>query len=352
MANIVQFEAEAPDGSIVRFRAPSNSTPEELQRMALTEYQLRMANKAQYLREPAPRVEPPAESPAGLMQQAAEMGGKVIDEMGGASTGAAVGLGAALAEKLGMGPGAIGQKTMEAIRQPPSGPPPLGATPVAPSGPTPAQQVARIHQGAAGDMGTTGRQRMAGFNEPTAQVAARKELLEPRLRSLGLDPTRIFAEAADVTATPSGVLYPKGVTPPDLTPPARLSPLEQAKQMLLNVMDRSSQVSKGVARVAQAMPVLSYPLAGVSVGRDVEEMREQMRKPTPDYTDIGLLGAGALGTVGSLFPATAPVALPVAFGAPAMRYLRRKREPVGPVPIERQLPGLQEKPPQEGYLFP
>ena len=280
----------------------------------------------------------------GPVGQAMDFIGKAADELGPAGLGATAGSVLAIGEKLGMGPASIAEQFTKAMQ--PSGAAP-GAPAAAPSTPpgqspgvTPSQQATRILQGTSGDMGTTGRQRQMGYNEPTSQVAARREMIAKDLGKIGLDPQRVFAQAPDVTSTPSGVLYPRGVVPPDLTPPAppppKISPLDQAKKLVQGVMERGSQISRGLSGVARAIPMASYPLAGYSIGSDIGDIREQMSKPKPDYTDVGLLGAGALGTLGSFSSALAPVAVPLALGAPAVRYLRSRLSPNEPVTPEEE----------------
>lgn len=277
--------------------------------------------------------EAPAAPERGPVGQAMDFLAKASEELGPGGTGAAAGAATALAEKFGAGPVSIGQAFASGM-QPPAGAPP--APPVAPTGPTPFQQATRVLQGTPGDMGTTGRQRQTGYNEPTSQVAARRGVLGQDLGRIGLDPQRVFAEAADVTSTPTGVLYPRGVVPPDLNPPPKVNPLDQAKKLVTDVMARGSQIARGVSSVAKAVPMVSYPLAGYSIGSDIGEMREQLAKPKPDYTDVGLLGAGALGTLGAFSSALAPVALPVAIGAPALRYMRGRLAPDAPITPEEE----------------
>lgn len=288
--------------------------------------------------EPEEEAPPPERGPVG---QALDFIGKASEELGPGGLGATAGAVLGVGEKLGMGPSSIAEEFTKAM-QPSGGAPggagtPPGAAP--PGGVTPAQQATRILQGTTGDLGTTGRQRQMGYNEPTSQTAARREMIAKDLSKIGLDPQRTFAQAADVTATPSGVLYPRGVVPPDLNPPVpppKVSPLDQAKQLVQGVMERGSQISRGLSGVARSLPMVSYPLAGYSIGSDVGQMREQMSKPKPDYTDIGLLGAGALGTLGSFSSALAPVAVPLAIGAPAVRYMRSRLAPNEPVVPEEE----------------
>jgi len=49
---------------------------------------------------------------------------------------------------------------------------------------------------------------------------------------------------------------------------------------------------------------------------------QELRKPKPDYGEAALSGAGALGGALSMFPATAPVGIPLTAGSQAARFAR------------------------------
>ena len=77
-------------------------------------------------------------------------------------------------------------------------------------------QVARIHQGGEGATeGTTGRARQTGYNVQTAQEAASKKVAEDaaelmkRTGITELDARQFLAQQPTLTASPSGVIYPK-----------------------------------------------------------------------------------------------------------------------------------------------
>jgi hypothetical protein len=84
------------------------------------------------------------------------------------------------------------------------------------------------------------------------------------------------------------------------------------------------KASSAIGGVARALPVLSYPLAGYSMGTDVGAIQEEIAKERPDYADIALRGIGALGTGLSLHPVTAPVGIPMATIPPLIAAGRRK----------------------------
>jgi hypothetical protein len=60
-----------------------------------------------------------------------------------------------------------------------------------------------------GSGGNTGRANQTGYNTRTAQEAARAQATASTLGSMGLNPTRAFAEAPVLASTPSGILISK-----------------------------------------------------------------------------------------------------------------------------------------------
>lgn len=170
----------------------------------------------------------------------------------------------------------------------------------------------------------------------------------------GGGPRASFVERAPEVA-PGQPPQPKQLAPvpprqPIPTTPKPVGALDEVTQMLRNMAEKGLQVSRGVGGFARALPMVSYPLAGYAVGSELGNISEELQKERPDYADVVLGGAGALGTALSMHPLTAPVGVPMAIGAPAIRYLRGKREPVGPVPSERQIPGLL--PIEKSYPYP
>lgn len=76
-----------------------------------------------------------------------------------------------------------------------------------------------------------------------------------------------------------------------------------------------------------ATPLMRYalPAAGgaLSAGEAVRAAQE-LRKDQPDYLTAGLSGAGALGGLMSMFPATAPVGIPLAVGSGLGQFARER----------------------------
>jgi hypothetical protein len=70
---------------------------------------------------------------------------------------------------------------------------------------------------------------------------------------------------------------------------------------------------------------VSYPLAGANIGGELSSALYELGKKEPDYLEAGLSGLGALGTGLSMFPATAPIGIPMALTPPLVRYLRENQ---------------------------
>lgn len=255
--------------------------------------------------------------------------------------------------------------------------PQTGATgaPIGGGASTPAQtgglpsgdaQTTRILQGTTGDQGTTGRARMTGFNVETAQGAAAKTEAEKVIELLKQsgqvadDAPTFFSQQAGMTSSPSGVLYNRSSPAPTLgprgpqgevggaKPPApivpKMSGLDATKELFVNMMKTAGNVGptveefKGLAsnvgRSMGRLPYISAPLAGASIGMEVPEIDYGLRVSQPDYADIGLTGAGIAGTLGSFIPRVAPLAIPMAVGAPIIRDIRRQKQEIERNPAE------------------
>lgn len=133
----------------------------------------------------------------------------------------------------------------------------------------------------------------------------------------------------DVPEDPSAPKQPGALRqlPPQQPVPTTPKPpggLEQVTQLFRKMAEGESKIARGIGGAARALPVLSYPLAGYSIGSDVGSIQEELAKERPDYADIALRGIGALGTGLSLHPFTAPVGLPMATMAPLIAAGRRK----------------------------
>jgi hypothetical protein len=299
----------------------------------------------------------------------------------GAMVGASAGLGGAVAKdaidaRRGLGRvtqslGQIAQQLgQQAPQMPPTGAPMGGGAPIPPqrgglpSGADP--QATRILQGTTGDLGTTGRARQTGYNVETSQQAASKaeaERIAQLLRQTGQvtqEAPQFFAQQPGMTSTPSGVLAPRsdlprylgprgpqgevgGAKPPVPVVP-KMSGLDATKDLFVSMMKSASNAAptfgelKGMAsnasRTMGKLPYISGPLGGLSIGMEIPELDYGMRVSQPDYTDLGLTGAGILGTVGSFIPPLAPLAIPLSIGAPMIRDLRRRKQDIERNPEE------------------
>lgn len=313
------FEAEAPDGTPFRFVAPANSTPEQLQQIAAAEYRNQKAKAA-----PEPEAAPP-EAPASSpikssIAEAKQALGDVASETGlsepgiaGGAIGALTGL--AETKRLGgFGPASILEKAASGAQKGLTMAPQMPATP--PAGPLSAELTAGEKWGAKTGYGvgpgtvqeaSSRYQRAAGQGPVSGQMAKAWGVAQPG-ESAQLSQRLIDrAKAAELLRNP---------------PPK--SGLDQVTQMFRGMAETGSKTARALGGVARSLPVISYPMAGYSMGQDIGEIQRQLAQQNPDYADIALRGAGTLGTAMSLHPVTAPVGLPMALAAPAIAAARRK----------------------------
>ena len=267
--------------------------------------------------------------------------------------------------------------------------------PAAPGGVSASPQAVRIQQGTTGDLGTTGRARMTGFNTETSQLSAAEKQARANaqaLKNMGVvtqDAPEFFSRQPGMTSSPSGVLYPRsevplptpvgprgpegqvgggrpppplsipstlaGASPDDLMlrpPPAEPGLMQRAKSGLDAAGDLFKSMMKPLAPLAgaagQAMKVLSPPLAGLSAGLDTAEILHEMRKPKEqqDPVKIGLKGTGLATGALSMVPGRHQLfTLPAAVGAGATyeymynpRFRNYIREKLGLEPEQIETP--------------
>ena len=330
------FEATAPDGTTVRFLAPANSTPEQLQHYAFIEYQEAVKSRAkapeaapapEAAQPPAPEApmepslptEAPQESPEqfeqrlkGLQEQQEIRQAQLFGGAGGAGISALRGG----ADQLQRGIQSMARSAEQGRIAAQQGMP--GAN----------QQVARILQGTPGDIaGTTGRARETGFNIETAQRAAgakESEQLAERLRQQGVlsrGTPQVLAQMPGLTASPSGVIYPRNVTPPE---PPKPTGLDRAMARFEALMGPASTAAR------YGLPPLALAAAAG------EGVRAKQMYEGQDKTGAALAGLSALGALGSLSSTLAPVAIPLGTAAGATQYLRSRLAPDAPVTPEEE----------------
>mgnify|MGYP003337747613 FL=1 len=121
-----------------------------------------------------------------------------------------------------------------------------------------------------------------------------------------------------MTATEAGVLYPRTLEMPPTTAPARPSGLEQVTKVFAAMADPVRRV------VAPVMRYAAPPLALANAAGEGMRTYQQATSDTPDYAQMALSGLGALGSVMSAFPPTAPVGIPLATVAPVGRDILEK----------------------------
>ena len=283
----------------------------------------------------APPVEAPApKTETRAPQDVAESQSRAIGSIVGGTIGGGI---AAKRAAMDLAKG-IGTKVAEPVaeaiqkRMAPSAPPVGGG--MAAGLADEATQLNRILQGTTDvDTGTTGRARMGGFNIETAQQAARAKQAAQNvgaLRQAGLvaqEAPDVLAKAPGMTASPSGVLYPRAPAGPSAPPPTpSRGALEEVKQIFTRMMGPGTA---GRAAVSAGLRYVAPPLAGMQAGSELASMMKESESQEPDYTKMGLSGLGALGAVMSMFPATAPVGIPLAVSAPMIQAGRERRGPLG-----------------------
>lgn len=188
--------------------------------------------------------------------------------------------------------------------------------------------------------GLTGRQRQTGYNEETAQRAARARQAQANIGALAqrglVDPNK-FANLPGMQSTPSGLLVSRSETPRYLGPrgpqgqigptqapaPPKPSNLDQVTKMFQRMADSPlGSAAKTTGRLATryGLPPLTIAAGGGELLGGIQEAQ----KDQPDPVEMALRGLGVLGAGMSLFPATAPVGIPLAIGAPLLRENRKK----------------------------
>jgi len=111
-----------------------------------------------------------------------------------------------------------------------------------------------------------------------------------------------------------------GAKPPPLVKPP--GPLKQITSMFQDMASGYPKAARGVANIAQKVPIISYPLAGANIGGETMSALNELSKESPDYLEAALSGMGALGTGLSMYPPTAPIGIPMAAVPPIVRYFR------------------------------
>lgn len=313
MSKLVMFEAEGPDGTIFRFRAPENSTPEQLNQYAAIEYQNRMGARpapmpAAAPPEPSaglsgptsgppsgPPVEPPMGSPVGpeaapeedfearlkRLQQEQDIGQAQLFG-GGAGAGLA---GVRLGRDIGMGAAqALGKQA----------------------------ELGRISaQG--GTSGEKWARNWAGYEQPG--VGGVPEASASYQRRKGQGPVSSRMSKMWGVAGPNEPrslvdrLIARGM-------PVRPSGLDQATALFKGMLG----------------PIARYALPPVALaGAAGEAVRGTQQLEEGDKLGATLSGISALGGLASLYPPAAVVGAPVALGAGALQYARGRLAPNEPV---------------------
>lgn len=113
-----------------------------------------------------------------------------------------------------------------------------------------------------------------------------------------------------------------GKPPPIVKPPGAL---DRVTKVFVDMASKYPSAARSLSTAAQRAPIVSYPLAGANIGGELSSALYELGKKEPDYLEAGLSGLGALGTGLSMFPATAPIGIPMALTPPLVRYLRENQ---------------------------
>ena len=327
--------------------------------------------------EPVMGSEPAPEDPFKLpdMQTAINAQERRMAELVGLGAGTAVAAGRAGADVATKGLQAAGQAVARGVGQagPPAGPggAPAGlpgapvSGPGAPGGPP--QSVVRVQPpgGSLIELGTPGTYpqatgpgsgtfnyaRKAGLTEieagraldMTKQAGGTHDLLTQRREALNqiarmggdfrensmfgglMTPVKGVGSGprASYVSTPGGLQSIPTPSPVPTVPP-KPGGLEQVTQAFRRMADT------GLGLAGRAMRYAAPPLAGAQGAGELASAYQESRKEQPDPVTMALRTAGGLGALASAFPATAPVGLPVAIGAPVIQSMRERMAAQGP----------------------
>lgn len=223
----------------------------------------------------------------------------------------------------------------------------------------PSAQAVRIMQGGQGDtLGTTGRARQEGYNIDTAQKAATKASMEkvtPQVR-------QVLAGMPGMTATESGVLYPRTETRPTAgsrpsTSSLRVrggAPFVPSNLNIGNIIPQSERppapLSQPVPKVPYSPPVtqfagkvadygkaiLNSPLGQKTMGAlggygAVSQGMESYRQAKQgDYSGAALSGAGSLGNALMMIPQGRVVGTGLSALSPAALWMLQHSRKMSP----------------------
>lgn len=150
----------------------------------------------------------------------------------------------------------------------------------------------------------------------------------PRFGGL-MTPAEGAGPKASYVQQPGGLQALPPRAPVPVTPPSR-GALEEVTQLFKNMMGPGSKLrTVGGTLMKYAGP----PAAGYQAGSEIGALSHELGREKPDYTKATLHGLGALGAGLSAFPATAPIGLPLAIGAPlfAESIERGRERPLGQI---------------------
>jgi hypothetical protein len=192
-------------------------------------------------------------------------------------------------------------------------------------------------------------QRREGMNRVN-QIAPNQFIENPRYgglltpdQSVGGGPRQSFVvQPPSAPGAPSALtqLPPRQSIPTTPFAPKAASGLESVTNMFKGMIQPVSTAARTVGKY------ILPPLAGLSAGLDVADVAHEYDKPERDYTKMGLKAASGVGGALSMFPASAPVGIPLSLGASGIQayrenpdWLRKKMEGSANIPLLNEMTG-------------
>jgi hypothetical protein len=198
-------------------------------------------------------------------------------------------------------------------------------------------------------------QRREGINKVQNLFPGERYIENPRYggimtpdQGVGSGPRQSFAFKPPVAPTPD---VPQGM-PGGLSqlPPRQPIPTAPIPPKPPSGLETVSNMFKGMMRpVSKVMTAAMPPLALASAAGEGVNIAQQARRPEgqKDLTSMGLSGLNILGSGMSMFPATAPVGVPMMLGTAAAQtyrdnpearnYLKRKMQGMADIPLLEEM---------------
>jgi hypothetical protein len=143
-------------------------------------------------------------------------------------------------------------------------------------------------QGTQGE--NTGRARSTGFNETTAQRAARQKELYAYAEKLGLNPSKVFADFPDVGSTSSGVLAPRAAIN-DAIEAATARGKTFLNSIRSGLTQASPYINTGAKVIGSTLGGIGAAVQGYDTSRDMQQNGLTPRNAAKAFATAGSLAA-------------------------------------------------------------